>query len=891
MPAATTCTTCPYCGVGCGVKVSLKEGRTIDVAGDADHPANRGRLCSKGTALGETVGLEGRLLTPRIGERAVTWDEAINAVALGLNRTIAEHGPDSVAFYLSGQLLTEDYYVANKLMKGFIGSANIDTNSRLCMASTVAGHKRAFGTDIVPGCYEDLEQADLVVLVGSNTAWCHPVLYQRIIAARTAAKRLVVIDPRRTATCDEADLHLPLKPGTDVRLMNGLFNHLLVKGHIDTPFVEQSTDGLSEILPALDRQDQSIAAVAADCGLEERQVAEFFDLFARTDKVVTLFSQGVNQSAAGTDKVNAIINCHLLTGRIGKPGMGPFSLTGQPNAMGGREVGGLANQLAAHMDFGPDDLQRVRRFWNAPRMAARPGLKAVEMFDAVLDGRIKALWIMGTNPAVSLPDGNRVRQALSACPLVIVSDCMEKTDTTRFAHILLPAKAWGEKNGTVTNSERRISRQRSFLPIPDGVRADWRIISDVARRMGFASAFPYTRAADVFREHAALSGFENDGARAFDISGLAGISDAEYDAFTPVQWPVTAAAPQGTARLARGRYFRERGKAFMAGVAGTPASANRLGDYPLLLNTGRIRDQWHTMTRTGLSPRLASHLPEPFVEIHPRDAEARGIADGDIVRLVSGRGKALLRAVVTDRQQPGSLFAPIHWSNSNAAQAVVGALIAPLCDPISGQPAFKQTAVALSRFKPAWSGYLFSRDDDLDERILRGLEIDYWTRIRLKAGFAYELADSRTASAEAMFSNLLDQDRRAEVIDFHDAGKRRHRWALLRDSRLSHCLMTAPPGDLPGRDMFADILNEHYNDVNKRVMLLSGCTNEPKEDKGPLVCSCFGVSLGTIVEAIASGKAASVEEIGTLLQAGTNCGSCRPELKSILTRELEEVAA
>ena len=886
---STTCTTCPYCGVGCGLEISVREGRAIEVAGDAAHPANRGRLCSKSAALADTVGLEGRLLAPRIGRRPVPWDEALEAVARGLARTIAEHGPDAVAFYVSGQLLTEDYYVANKLMKGFIGAANIDTNSRLCMASTVAGHKRAFGADIVPGCYEDLEQAELVVLIGANSAWCHPVLYQRIIAARGPGKRLVVIDPRRTATCDEADMHLPLRPGTDVRLMNGLFAHLLETGHADEAFAARATDGLSAMRPILAAQDQSIAAVAADCGLDEGLVAAFFTLFGQTEKVVTLFSQGVNQSACGTDKVNAIINCHLLTGRIGRPGMGPFSLTGQPNAMGGREVGGLANQLAAHMGFEADSLSRVARFWKAPRLAARPGLKAVDMFDAVLDGRIKAIWIMGTNPAVSLPDSGRVRRALDACPLVIVSDCMETTDTTAFAHILLPAAAWGEKSGTVTNSERRISRQRAFLAPPGQARADWRIIADVACRMGFASAFSYRTAADVFREHAALSGFENGGRRAFDISGLAGISDAEYDAFPPVQWPVPPGRREGTPRLPRHRYFHPRGTAAMVGVAPPPLPATA-GRYPMLLNTGRIRDQWHSMTRTGLSPRLAAHLAEPFVEVHPDDARTFKLEDTGLARMESARGTALLRVGVTDRQRKGLLFAPIHWSDDNAASALAGRLIGAICDPVSGQPAFKQTPVAIAPYRPAWVGYLFSRERTLG-RLLRRNRVDYWVRIPMAGGYAYELADGTARSVRAVFSALAAAAPGAEVIDFHDPARGRHRWAMLHGHALTHCLMTAPPGGLPARETVAGLLDEQYFDVDNRLLLLSGCTNDGQEDKGPLICSCFGVSLGAIVDAIAGSGARSVEDIGAMLKAGTNCGSCRPELKSILEREMEEVAA
>jgi len=454
------------------------------MAGDELHPANFGRLCVKGSALGETIGLDGRLLHPKMREpgsgvlRDVSWDDALDAVAGGFRKIVDEHGPDAVALYVSGQLLTEDYYVANKLMKGYVGSANIDTNSRLCMSSSVAGHKRAFGEDIVPVCYEDLELADLVVLVGSNTAWCHPILFQRIVKIKEARPdmKIVVIDPRYTATCEMADLHLPLGAGTDVRLFNGLLGFLAEHGAIDAQFVDAHTSGFAEALAAASASDVNddsngaatrfdLAQCAKACKLDPHDLLEFYRLFARTERVVTVYSQGVNQSSAGTDKVNSIINCHLLTGRIGKPGMGPFSFTGQPNAMGGREVGGLANTLAAHLELdNAKHREIVQQFWDAPAIASRPGLKAVELFEAIEQGRIKAVWIMGTNPVVSLPDSDQAKRALARCDLVVCSDIVERTDTNAFAHVLLPALGWGEKDGTVTNSERRISRQRAFLP-------------------------------------------------------------------------------------------------------------------------------------------------------------------------------------------------------------------------------------------------------------------------------------------------------------------------------------------------------------------------------------------------------------------------------------------
>ena len=535
-------TTCPYCGVGCGVLAEVSANGDVAVRGDPDHPANFGRLCSKGAALAETIDLDDRLLFPHVHGARTDWDAALELVAGKFNETIRTHGPDSVAFYVSGQLLTEDYYVANKLMKGFIGSANIDTNSRLCMASSVAGHKRAFGSDTVPGCYEDLELADLVVLVGSNLAWCHPVLYQRIAAAKEKRPemKVVLIDPRRTATADIADLHLPIKPDGDVPLFLGLLRYLARSYSTKRSYIKLHTTGFKEAVRAADALD--LYALVRLTGLPAATLEKFFALFAATEKTVTVYSQGVNQSASGTDKVNAIINCHLATGRIGKPGMGPFSVTGQPNAMGGREVGGLANMLAAHMNI--EDAahrERVQRFWNSPTIAARPGLKAVDMFRAVADGRIKALWIMATNPVVSMPEAENVEAAIRDCPFVVVSDVTAATDTARLADVLLPATAWGEKDGTVTNSERRISRQRSFMPLPGDARPDWWIICEVASRMGHGDAFAYTEPAEIFAEHAALSGFENGGARDFDIGALATIDGADYEDLEPLQWPRTSA--------------------------------------------------------------------------------------------------------------------------------------------------------------------------------------------------------------------------------------------------------------------------------------------------------------------------------------------------------------
>ncbi|MEM7188107.1 MAG: nitrate reductase, partial [Pseudomonadota bacterium] len=730
--SGTTCTTCPYCGVGCGV-LATPGPDGVAIAGDPVHPANLGRLCSKGSALGETVGLAGRLLTPRVDGVAAPWEAAIARTAAAFSRAIRDHGPDSVAFYVSGQLLTEDYYVANKLMKGFIGSANIDTNSRLCMASSVAGHKRAFGSDTVPGTYEDLEEADLIVLVGSNLAWCHPVLYQRIAAAKAArpSMRIVNIDPRRTATSDLADMHLGLAPGSDVALFNGLLARIRETGALDTEFLSGHVAEFPETMSAADADDP------ARTGLSLADLTEFYDLWIRTEKVVTIYSQGVNQSSSGTDKVNAILNSHLATGRIGRSGMGPFSVTGQPNAMGGRETGGLANMLAAHLEL-TDQSHRdaVQGFWNAPVMAAKPGLKAIDLFDACADGRIKALWVMSTNPAVSMPAANAVRDAIAACPFVAVSDIFPDTDTAALADVVLPAAAWGEKSGTVTNSDRTISRQRPFLPVPGQARPDWRIISDVAACMGWGAAFAYESPADIFREHAALSAIAGRIGRDFDISGLAEISDADYDALQPVRWPVTASRTGGRF-FGDGRFFTPDGRARMVPVSARAMAAAKTRERPFRLNTGRIRDQWHTMTRTSRAPRLNQHTAEPFVEINPADAAAHGIAPADLVRVATDHGHLVTRALLTDRTAPGAVFVPMHWTAQFASDGRVDAAIAPAADPISGQPELKGSVASITPYRPAWFGFAATTDAP-EIAALPG--IGYWARAVTETGWRTELA-------------------------------------------------------------------------------------------------------------------------------------------------------
>ncbi len=883
------CTSCPYCGVGCGVLATT----TGEVRGDPDHPANFGRLCSKGAALGETIGLEERLLHPEVGSRRASWDAALDLVAARFDEAIRTHGPDSVAFYVSGQLLTEDYYVANKLMKGFIGSANIDTNSRLCMASSVAGHKRAFGADTVPGTYEDIELADLVVLAGSNLAWCHPVLFQRLDEARKARPemKLVVIDPRRSASAEGADLHLAIRPDGDAALWNALLAEIARRGALDEGYLRRHVQGFDDALAAARASDPAAS------GLSAEEIAAFCNMWIGTRRVVTLYSQGVNQSAHGTDKVNAIINCHLATGRIGRPGMGPFSVTGQHNAMGGREVGGLANMLACHLDIeNGAHRDAVRNFWQSPTICTRPGLKAVDLFRACTEGKIRALWVICTNPAVSLPRADAVARAIAAVPFTVVSD-ITRTDTTALADVLLPALAWGEKSGTVTNSERRISRMRAFLPAPGEARADWRILSDVAARMGWGKAFSYDGPADIFREHAALSGLAGALGRDFDISALARISDGEYEAMKPFCWPRPAS---GQSPLTAGRFFAEGGFYHPDGqarmLAITPPAPRPAAPGRFHLNTGRIRDQWHTMTRTGRSPRLGQHLAEPFVEMHPQDATALSLEPGDVVRLSAGESTAALRVLITDRVRPGEIFAPMHWSGRTATAGRINPLVPGPTDPVSGQPALKHGTARLERLEAAWFGFAAAATPLAPPpeatyaygAVIRtptgwslecaGREIpqDWIATARALLGMSGNASGEASADMPAGTASIAEDPARGLVrVAFHDDAE-----------RLQGLFFAAPHPVRLARGFAA-------GQIGRRIaaaQILAGRAPADLPDPGRTVCACFNVGLNTICAAIRAG-ATDAAALGRATAAGTNCGACKPELETLIANARLRAAA
>ena len=871
-------TTCPYCGVGCGVSATPEAGGLAPVAGDPGHPANQGRLCVKGAALHETLGTAGRLLRPQVRGREVGWDQALDAVADGLDQVLREHGPDAVGFYLSGQLLTEDYYVANKLAKGFIGTPHVDTNSRLCMSSAVAAHKRAFGADGVPACYEDLELADLLVIVGANPAWNHPVLYQRMRAAARDGRRVVVIDPRRTATCELADLHLPLKPGSDGLLFNGLLAWLADHDALDQAYLEAHTEGFAKSLAQARADVPDWQALAQGCDLPWADIERFFRWFADTPRTVTFFSQGINQSSSGTNKGNAIINAHLATGRVGRPGASPFSITGQPNAMGGREVGGLANQLAAHLDYHTPGAQAlVRDFWQAPRLASGPGLKAVDLFEAVDSGRIKAIWIIATNPVVSLPDADRVRRALDRCPLVIVSDCVARTDTLACADILLPAAGWSEKDGTVTNSERCISRQRALLPAAGEARPDWWILQAVAGRLGYAEAFAYPGPAAIFREHAALTrrARELDGDHGvLDLDGLSMVTDGDYDGLAPIQWPVNRDAPAGRARLfGDGRFCTATGRARLVPVAAVPPRQALAATRPLRLNTGRLRDQWHTMTRTGRVPRLLQHRAQPLIELHPRDAEAAGLGEGQLARLHGHGGHYVAPVHISDQQRPGEVFCAIHWNGQFTGAGRVGPLLAPVTDPHSGQPEFKQGVVALEPLPVAWHARLLVANGEPAPPMV----CDYWACTPLPRGQVWFLAGSGTRDWPQTARDLLGG---TASLELQDPRTGLYRAARTDAAGVQAVLWVSWHNRFPDLDWLGRAFAGDWDPDRERTALLAGSPADTPET-GAIVCTCHQVGQVAITAAITEG-CRTLDALGQRLKCGTQCGSCVPELKALM---------
>ncbi|MDQ3272654.1 MAG: molybdopterin-dependent oxidoreductase, partial [Pseudomonadota bacterium] len=646
-----TRSTCPYCGVGCGVIIESQGDEITGVRGDPTHPANFGRLCTKGSTLHLTassiVTRQTRLLHPmrreHRGEPAqrVSWDSALDFASEGFANIIRQHGPDSVGFYISGQLLTEDYYVFNKLAKGLIGTNNVDTNSRLCMSSAVAGYKQTLGADAPPSCYDDVNHAQCIFIVGSNTAYAHPILFRRIEDAKAAnpAMKIIFCDPRRTDTAGIADLYLPIQPGTDVSLFNGMLHIMLWEGWTQPAYIAEHTNGFDALKTTV--RDYTPDLVADTCGIKKEDLFTAARLFATSAATLSLYCQGLNQSSSGTAKNAALINLHLATAQIGKPGAGPFSLTGQPNAMGGREVGGLANLLSAHRDLAnPQHRAEVAALWGIPSVPDKLGKTAVEMFQAAADGEIKALWIACTNPAQSMPDQATVRRALERAELVVVQEAFATTSTCDYADLLLPATTWGEKTGTVTNSERRISRVRPAVSAPGETRHDWSIAVAFAQRLEkllpvqkISTLFPWSvtdesaSVENIWNEHR-----ESTRGRDLDITGM---SYAMLES-APQQWPLREGETTGKVRLYEDGIFpTEDGKARFVNTVYKPVAEPRESRYPFSLTTGRLRDQWHGMSRTGTLGRLFGHVAEPSIQMNAQDMARRLLKDGELVHVTS----------------------------------------------------------------------------------------------------------------------------------------------------------------------------------------------------------------------------------------------------------------
>ena len=692
-------TYCPYCGVGCGLLAGVDNGRVVKIKGDKSHPSSQGDLCLKAVYLPETLRTADRLLYPQIRAcsdgpfKRATWNQILSYLAQRFRAIIDEHGPDAVAFYGSGQLTTEEYYIANKLAKGFIGTNNFDTNSRLCMSSAVAGYKSSFGSDGPPASYADLDAANCFFLIGTNTADCHPVIFKRIKQRKLSAPddvMIICVDPRRTETADFADLHLPIRPGSDIALLNSMLYVLLDENLIDREFVAQHTNGFGALVNSV--KDYAPRVAQDICGIAECLIVEAALIFGKAERAISLWSMGVNQSTVGVGKNNAIHNLHLVTGKIGKPGCGPFSLTGQPNAMGGREVGGLSHMLPGYRSVeNPQHRDEVERHWGVPfgSIAAEPGLAALEQFEALAAGKVKAIWILCTNPAVSAPDTDVIEKALRQADLVVVQDAYHPTATGKFAHVLLPAAQWSEKEGVMTNSERRMTYMPQLVEPPGEALPDWQIIARFATAMGYGDAFAYQSAKEIFAEYAALT--KN---RVCDCSGM---SYRKLKS-SPLQWPLTKNCCTPVARLySDGVFPTVDGRANLIPVEHSEPAETADDAYPLVLTTGRSKYHWHTMTRTGKNPALRKSAPEPILDLHRVDARRYGIQDADFVEVISRRGKVMVQCRVTEEITRGTCFLPFHWGRDQGFFKAANNLTISARDPVSRQPELKACAVRLRK--------------------------------------------------------------------------------------------------------------------------------------------------------------------------------------------------
>jgi assimilatory nitrate reductase catalytic subunit len=884
-----TQSTCCYCGVGCGVIIESDGERITGVRGDTAHPANFGRLCSKGATLHLTARSELRagypeLRTTRTTERQqASWDMALDSMADKFAAVIREHGPDAVGFYLSGQLLTEDYYVFNKLAKGLIGTNNIDTNSRLCMSSAVAGYKAALGMDAPPGCYEDIDHAQCIFIAGSNTAYAHPIVFRRIEDARgkNPDLKLIVVDPRRTDTASSADLHLSILPGTDVTLFNAMLHVMLWEGWTDATYIAAHTEGFEQLKATVRECTPQYAA--AICGISAEDIVQAARWFAQ-GPTLSLYCQGLNQSIQGTQKNAALINLHLASGQIGKPGAAPLSLTGQPNAMGGREVGGMANLLSGHRDLAnAAHRAEVAALWGVSDIPAKPGRTAVEMFEAVRRGEIKALWIACTNPAQSMPDLNLVREALDAAEFVVVQEAFRNTDTVPYADVLLPATTWGEKTGTVTNSERCISRVRAAVPPYGHARHDWQIAADFAKRLATRLGKPhildYADTESIFNEHRASTV-----GRDLDIGGL---SYALLERAGPQQWPLPQGAEAGQRRLyTDGAFPTPTGRARFVNTAYVPVAEDTDARYPLHLNTGRLRDQWHGMSRTGSVGRLFSHVEEPLLAMHPADMARRGLADGDIAQVRSRRGRLALRVEASQEMRAGQVFLPMHWGGQFMSGLGVNALTLSAFDPQSKQPELKHAAVQVEKLSLPWQMVAMRRGNALIRMTQLQPLLDNFDYAALGlAGRDDELVILRVAHAAAVPDELLMQidailglDERAQMMDYRDVRRGISKRALMQEGRLLGVRLT---GETAARDWLKDIITQGADAQALRPCLLAPLSAPPtgQAQRGRIVCNCLNVSEQEILHEVKNGL--DVAALQARLKCGTQCGSCLPELKRL----------
>lgn len=887
--------TCCYCGVGCGVIIKTENQRIIDVKGDPDHPANFGRLCTKGSTLHLTAKLDARGLYPELRtERGTerqrsTWDDALNHVVDKFADTIAQHGPDSVAFYISGQLLTEDYYVFNKLAKGLIGTNNVDTNSRLCMSSAVTGYKTTLGADAPPACYEDIDHTQCLFIAGSNTAFAHPIIFRRIedAKAKNPDMKIVVVDPRRTDTAQFADLHLAILPGTDVALFNGLLHVMLWEGLLDMQYIRNYTEGFDALKETV--REYTPKMVADICGISEKDIIQAAKWFG-TGPTLSMYCMGLNQSMHGTDKNAALINLHLATGHIGKPGAGPFSLTGQPNAMGGREVGGMANLLSGHRDLAnPEHRAEVAKLWNISDVPAQPGKTAVEMFDAIKKGEIKAVWIACTNPAHSMPDLNNVLEALITAELVVLQDAFNNTDSNQFADVFFPATSWGEKEGTVTNSERRITRVNSASPKPGEARHDWEIVVDFAQRLekklaakslSGTSLFNYPTTESVFNEHR-----ETTRGRDLDITGL---SYQLLEQRGPQQWPFREGANAGEARLyTDGVFQKPNGKAQFHNAVYKGTADKTDARHPLHLLTGRLRDQWHGMSRTGTVAQLYNHVEEPVVSMNQDDMARRQLKSGDIVKLSNKRGSLNIRVQQSEEVKPAETFIPMHWGSQFMSGLGVNALMPPTFDKTSKQPELKHTAIKIEKLDLPWQMTVMRACSNLNliENIRTLLKhFDYATcgLYGRDQGMVVLRASHHSAPDAAIIQRLdqmLGMVEDAPMLNYDDAKRGIHKRILVESGQVTGVKLI---GETLAADWLKQVMQQGQFTDELRRWALAPLSAPPtgQKSRGKIVCNCFDVSENEIIETCEAG--ADFQTLQAKLQCGTNCGSCVPELKRLV---------